>query len=147
MRAALANRDSTVFEAALMITASILFVGFFLGMKHATEADHLAAVATLATRQATLLQTIRQGVAWGVGHSVVLLTIGTIVLMLGAAVPERMAQALEFCVGIMLVLLGADVLRRLIRERMHIHVHSHPGGVTHFHFHAHAGEPDRHLSP
>src|SRR5262245_7240747 len=129
-----------------MIIASILFVGFLLGMKHATEADHLAAVATLATHQATLRQTIRQGVAWGVGHSVVLLAVGAIVLVLGAAVPERMAQVLDFCVGIMLVVLGGDVLRRLSRQRIHVHVHRHPGGVTHLHFHSHADEPDQHLS-
>jgi len=127
-----------------MIVPSILFVGFLLGMKHATEADHLAAVATLATRQSSLLQTIRQGVAWGVGHTIVLLTVGAMVLILGKAVPERLAQALEFCVGVMLVVLGTDVLRRLIRERMHVHVHRHPGGVTHLHVHSHANEADRH---
>lgn len=115
-------------------------------MKHATEADHLAAVATLATRQSTLLQTVRQGVAWGVGHTTVLLVVGAIILMLGKAVPERMAQALEFCVGVMLVVLGVDVLRRLIRQRMHVHVHSHGVGVTHLHLHGHAGESDHRLS-
>ena len=127
-----------------MIVPSMLFVGFLLGMKHATEADHLAALATLATRQSSLLQTVRQGVAWGVGHTIVLLTVGAIVLILGTAVPERLAQALEFCVGVMLVALGTDVLRRLLRERMHVHVHRHPGGVTHLHLHSHANEAGRH---
>ena len=56
-----------------MSTLSILLVGFIPGMKHATEADHLAAVATLATRQSTMLQIVRQGVAWGIGHTFVLL--------------------------------------------------------------------------
>jgi cytochrome c biogenesis protein CcdA len=126
---------------------SILLVGFLLGMKHATEADHLAAVATLATRQTTLLQTVRQGIAWGVGHTIVLLLVGAVVLMLGKAVPERLAQVLEFCVGVMLVLLGTDVLRRLIRQRMHVHLHSHGMGVRHLHLHGHAGEADHRLSP
>lgn len=130
-----------------MSTLSILLVGFLLGMKHATEADHLAAVATLATRQSTLPQTVRQGVAWGIGHTLVLLAVGTVVLSLGRAVPERMAQALEFGVGVMLVVLGFDVLWRLIRQRIHVHVHRHNSGVTHMHAHAHLGEADHRLSP
>lgn len=130
-----------------MSTLSILLVGFLLGMKHATEADHLAAVATLATRQSTLPQTVRQGVAWGIGHTLVLLAVGTVVLSLGRAVPERMAQALEFGVGVMLVVLGFDVLWRLIRQRIHVHIHRHNSGVTHMHAHAHLGEADHRLSP
>ena len=130
-----------------MSTLSILLVGFLLGMKHATEADHLAAVATLATRQSTLPQTVRQGVAWGIGHTFVLLAVGTVVLSLGRAVPERMAEALEFCVGVMLVVLGLDVLWRLIRQRIHVHVHRHGSGVRHIHAHAHGGEADHGLSP
>jgi High-affinity nickel-transport protein len=119
---------------------SILLVGFLLGIKHATEADHLAAVATLATRQSSLAQTVRQGVAWGSGHTLVLLLFGGIVLALGKAVPERTAQALEFAVGAMLVVLGADVLRRIRRRRLHLHVHSHGDGVQHVHVHGHGGE-------
>lgn len=130
-----------------MTVLSILFVGFLLGMKHATEADHLAAVATLATRQCTLLQTVRQGVAWGIGHTLVLLLVGGIVLMLGKAVPDRMAQALEFCVGMMLVVLGLDVFRRLRKQRLHAHAHRHGTGIAHFHLHGHAAEPDHRLSP
>jgi hypothetical protein len=95
---------------------SVLFVGLLLGMKHATEADHLAAVATLATRQTTLVQTLRQGVAWGIGHTLVLLMVGGFVLWLGKTVPARMSETLEFAVGVMLLGLGADVLRRVRRQ-------------------------------
>jgi High-affinity nickel-transport protein len=123
-----------------MTLLSILIVGFLLGMKHATEADHLAAVATLATRQTTLLHTVRQGVAWGIGHTLILLLLGGVVLLLGAAVPERLSQALEFGVGLMLVALGIDVLRRVRRLRIHVHAHSHGGGVVHLHAHSHADE-------
>ncbi len=107
-----------------MTVFSILLVGLLLGMKHATEADHLAAVATLATRQASLVQTLRQGVAWGVGHTLSLMLFGGAVFMLGQAISPSLGQALETAVGIMLIALGADVLRRLIVERIHFRVHS-----------------------
>lgn len=104
-----------------MTALSILFVGLLLGMKHATEADHLAAVATLATRQSSLAQTLRQGVAWGVGHTLTLMLFGAAVLLLGQVISPDLEQALETAVGIMLVLLGADVLRRLVRAHRHAH--------------------------
>jgi hypothetical protein len=101
-----------------MTVFSILLVGLLLGMKHATEADHLAAVATLATRQASLAQTLRQGVAWGVGHTLSLMLFGGAVFLLGQAISPNLEQALETAVGIMLIGLGADVLRRLVVERI-----------------------------
>jgi cytochrome c biogenesis protein CcdA len=104
-----------------MTPFSILVVGLLLGMKHATEADHLAAVATLATRQNSLRQTLRQGVAWGVGHTLTLMLFGGAVLWLGRVIPPGLGQALEMAVGAMLVALGADVLRRLVRDRVHFH--------------------------
>ena len=106
-----------------MTVFSILLVGLLLGMKHATEADHVAAVATLATRQASLVQTLQQGVAWGVGHTLSLMLFGGVVFVLGHAISPRLEQALETAVGIMLVILGADVLRRLIVKRVASHVH------------------------
>lgn len=122
-----------------MTGLSVLVVGFLLGVQHATEADHLAAVATLVTRQRSVAKTMRQGVAWGVGHMLSLSLFAGAVLMLGRSIPPRMAQGLELAVGIMLVLLGLDVLRRLARQRIHFHVHSHEGGVHHFHAHSHIG--------
>ena len=108
-----------------MTVFSILLVGLLLGMKHATEADHLAAVATLATRQASLVQTLRQGVAWGVGHTLSLLLFGGAVFVLGQAISPGLERALETAVGIMLIVLGADVLRRLVVERVPAHRHRH----------------------
>lgn len=130
-----------------MNIVSILIIGFLIGMKHATEADHLAAVATLATRQSSLSSTVRQGVAWGIGHTLTLMLFGGIVLALGRAIPRYLEQSLELAVGIMLIALGADVLRRLARQRIHFHVHSHAGGVTHVHAHGHAGEGAHRDSP
>ena len=136
-----------------MTALSILLVGLLLGMQHATEADHLAAVATLATRQTTLAQALRQGVAWGIGHTLTLMAFGGAVFVLGQAISPSLEQALETAVGIMLIVLGADVLRRLIRERIHFHVHQHhPRGpqdaaTEHVHAHSHAGEGRHELSP
>jgi hypothetical protein len=124
-----------------MTTWSILFIGFLLGMRHATEADHLAAVASLATRQQSLGHTVRLGVAWGLGHTITLLLLGGAVLAMGSALPEWFQQVLELAVGLMLVLLGADVLRRLLRQKIHVHAHAHEGGVRHLHAHAHEAGP------
>ena len=123
-----------------MTALSILLVGVLLGVQHATEADHLAAVATLATRPGSLGQALRQGVAWGVGHTLTLLGFGGAVLLLGQAISPDLEHALESGVGVMLVGLGADVLRRLARDRIHFHVHRHGADTVHVHAHSHRGE-------
>ena len=132
-----------------MSIASVLLLGLLLGMRHALDADHLAAVATLVTRSRSVGETCLQGVAWGAGHTLTLLLFGGAVVVLGLVLPERAAAGLELAVGIMLVMLGADVLYRLRRERVHFHVHRHADGEQHFHAHAHQAEsqvhdPDRH---
>lgn len=127
-----------------MTLASILAIGFLFGLRHATDADHLAAVATLATRTRSVSQTVAQGVAWGAGHTLTLMVFGGAVLVLGAVVPEHAARGLEFAVGVMLVVLGVDVLYRLRRERIHFHGHQHADGVAHFHAHSHLGEGGEH---
>lgn len=119
---------------------SLLSLGFLLGMRHAMETDHLAAVASLATRSHSMGETIRQGAVWGMGHTLTLFVFGSLVLLLDGIMPETLAQALELAVGLMLVGLGVDVLRRLLRERIHFHVHRHANGTLHFHAHSHAGE-------
>lgn len=116
----------------------ILVTGFFLGMQHATEADHLAAVATLASGRHSLAQTMRQGIAWGVGHTLTLMLLGGMVLALGNSIPAGMAQALELAVALMLIALGLDVLRRLARQKVHSHVHHHAPETRHVHAHSHA---------
>jgi len=132
---------------------SILVVGLLLGMQHATEADHLAAMATLVARPGSLGQTLRQGVAWGVGHTLTLMAFGGAVLLLGQTISPGLEHALETAVGAMLVVLGADVLRRARRERIHFHVHRHGPGRVHVHAHSHRGEgahaasPHRHPHP
>jgi sulfite exporter TauE/SafE len=119
---------------------TVLALGLLLGLKHATEADHLAAVATLVTRQRSLGHAVRQGVAWGIGHTLTLSVFGGLVLAAGSRISGPFAHWLEVAVGLMLIALGADVMRRLVRERMHFHAHSHDDGIRHIHLHSHAGE-------
>ncbi len=121
-----------------MIT--LLILGFLIGMRHALEADHVAAVASLATRSQTIGETVRQGVAWGAGHTLTLFLFGSMVLMLDLTMPEIFVNYLEFGVGLMLIGLGADVLWRMARKRIHFHSHCHADGTVHFHAHAHIGK-------
>ncbi|MDF1642653.1 MAG: hypothetical protein P1U80_00540 [Pseudomonadales bacterium] len=118
---------------------SLLFIGLLIGMRHALEADHMAAVASLASGTQSLGETVKHGLAWGLGHTLTLFLFGSVVLWLDIVMPEQLAEGLEFAVGIMLVVLGADVLRRVYRDRVHFHTHSH-GKQVHFHAHAH---PDK----
>ena len=124
------------------MTLTLLLLGFVIGMRHAVETDHVAAVASLATRSGSLRDTVRQGAAWGLGHTLTLFLFGSVVLVLDLIMPERMAQALEFTVGLMLIGLGIDVLRRLAQEKIHFHLHHHDDGEVHFHAHSHVGEND-----
>lgn len=127
---------------------SLLLLGFLIGMRHALEADHVAAVATLTTRTATVKQAVKLGSIWGIGHTLTLFLFGSIVLLTDLFIPETMAKWLELGVGIMLVLLGIDVLRRLLKERIHYHAHQHKDEQNkeahakesqhHFHAHSHA---------
>jgi hypothetical protein len=123
-----------------MTVGSILALGFLLGLRHAADADHLAAVATIATRSRSLAHSVLQGVAWGTGHTLTLLLVAGPMLLFGAIVPAGAARMLELAVGVMLVLLGADALHRLRRERVHFHAHRHHDGVEHIHAHSHGGE-------
>ena len=118
----------------------ILLMGFLLGMRHAMESDHVAAVASLVTKSPSMRESLRLGSLWGLGHTVTLFIFGSAVMLLDHVIPERMAMMLEFAVGIMLVVLGIDVVRRFMRERVHVHAHRHADGTLHFHAHAHADD-------
>ncbi len=112
-------------------------LAFALGLRHALEADHAAAVASLATQHRSVFQTMKQGIVWGLGHTVTLFLFGSIVLILGVVIPERFAEALECAVGFMLIGLGVDVFRRMRNERIHFHLHQHANTAPHFHAHVH----------
>ncbi len=120
--------------------SGILFLGFLIGMRHALEADHVAAVAVLATRAKTVRQALPLGVMWGLGHTLTLLAFGAVIVGLNAHIPQDFARMLEAVVGVMLVALGLDVIYRLVKKRIHFHIHGHEGGKRHIHAHSHEGE-------
>jgi len=125
-------------EAAVF---SVLAFGFVLGLQHATEADHLAAVSTIVSEKKNLLTASFVGGLWGIGHTISLFVVGVLVIFLKLELSETTQARLEACVGLMLVLLGLNVLRKLIRgEKIHMHVHEHDGH-RHTHVHTHEGEP------
>ena len=114
-----------------------LGLGFLLGLKHATDADHVVAVSTIASEARNAWRGIWVGASWGLGHSMPLLVLGTVVLMFKEVVLgryETVAPVFEFGVGIMLVFLGAQVFWNLRRGRLHLHEHAHDKG-PHVHIH------------
>ncbi|OQW59216.1 MAG: urease accessory protein [Proteobacteria bacterium SG_bin9] len=121
----------------------ILGLGFLVGMQHALEADHIAAVSSIAARRRHIGNIVKHGLTWGLGHTLTLFIFAGIAILLGRAIPESVATPMEAAVGVMLVGLGAHVLWRLWRDRVHFHAHSH-GGVTHLHAHSHTGSEASH---
>ena len=117
-----------------------IIFGFLLGLQHALEADHIAAVATIATGQKGFGRILRHGAAWGLGHAAMLGAFGGAVYALKLTLNERLAAGLEFGVGVMLVLLGARALYSIIKARIHFHAHRHGTGEVHIHAHSHAGD-------
>jgi high-affinity nickel-transport protein len=120
--------------------ASLLLLGFFLGMRHATDADHVVAIATIVARQRTLRGSALIGAAWGVGHTITIMAVGGAIILFGVVIPPRLGLSMEFAVGVMLVLLGVLTLTGAGRfggaAIGHRHAHSH-GEYVHSHPHAH----------
>jgi hypothetical protein len=122
----------------------ILGLGFLLGMQHALEADHIAAVSSIAARRSNVADIVKHGLTWGLGHTLTLFVFAGAAILLGRAIPDSVAQPLETAVGVMLIGLGTHVLWRLRRDRVHFHQHGHGDGTVHFHAHSHAGETAPH---
>jgi high-affinity nickel permease len=120
---------------------TIMGLGFVLGLRHALDADHIAAVSTVLAERPSLRASGVVGLFWGLGHTLMLLLVGICVLALRVTIPESLAAAFEFCVGLMLVVLGLSLARRLYREEWHVHPHEH-GGRRHLHLHRHALQED-----
>src|SRR6201985_2519901 len=118
---------------------AILTLGFLLGMQPALEADHIAAVSSIASRRSEVADIVKHGLTWGLGHTLTLFAFAGAAISLGHAIPERFAAPLETAVGIMLVGLGVHLLWRLWRDRVHFHRHRHDDGTVHVHAHGHAG--------
>jgi len=111
----------------------LLMMGLLIGMRHALEADHIAAVASLCSSGESPSYAIRQGIAWGIGHTLMLLLFGAAVMLMGLVLSSQLAAGLEALVGCMLVLLGVDLLRRLYRKRNGNHGGERPACHQHQH--------------
>jgi high-affinity nickel-transport protein len=90
---------------------ALLGLGFLLGLRHATDADHVVAVTTIVCRTPRARAAMAVGALWGVGHTATLLAVGGAIVVFGAVVPPRVGVALEMAVAVMLILLGARNLR------------------------------------
>lgn len=128
------------------LTAALI-LGLLLGLKHATDADHVVAVSTIVSEYRNAWRGLWIGASWGLGHTLPLLLVGITILLLRIPFPEQYALWLEFGVGIMLVLLGLQVFWNIRRRQIHIHGHTHQEN-PHLHLHSHelAPQPDSHHS-
>jgi high-affinity nickel-transport protein len=125
---------------------SIIALGFFLGMRHATDADHVIAVTTIVSRQRSIRQAAVIGALWGLGHTITILVVGSAIILFGLVIPPRVGLTMELSVGLMLILLGAlnlsGILRRItetatpLQSSQHAHSHGH-GDYIHSHRHGH----------
>src|SRR5690349_6347938 len=120
---------------------SLLGVGFLLGLRHALDSDHLAAVSTVLAERPSLLASGAVGLWWGIGHTLTLLLVGTVVLAWGIRIPEEFELLAESGVAILLIVLGGTLALKLYRERWHVHRHHHDG-EPHIHFHSHHRQED-----
>jgi ABC-type nickel/cobalt efflux system permease component RcnA len=119
--------------------------GFVLGMRHATDADHVIAVTTILARSKRFVHSTLIGGLWGLGHSVTVLLVGSLIIIFNVAIPPPLGLAMEFAVAIMLIVLGIlnlTGLQRRITERLTPPAPLH--GHEHAHLHAHTGEDEVH---
>ncbi|HZR31107.1 MAG TPA: high-affinity nickel-transport family protein [Terriglobales bacterium] len=137
---------------------SIIALGFFLGMRHATDPDHVIAVTTIVSRQRSLASSAMVGVYWGIGHTLTIFAVGSAIILFGLVIPARVGLSMELSVGLMLILLGLMNVASFIRsipsepahangdsgaELAHSHHHAH-GDYIHNHRHEHGPEAHPH---
>ena len=133
---------------------AVIVLGFFLGMRHATDPDHVIAVTTILSRQRSITGAAVIGALWGVGHTLTILVVGAGIVLLGWVIPPRVGLSLELSVGVMLVLLGvmnlSGVLQRVTEavtppgpEPGQVHAHAHAHG-DYIHTHVHGHQPEAH---
>src|SRR5437867_11755151 len=92
-----------------MITLlSLISLGFFLGMRHATDPDHVIAVSTIVTRQPTLRAALLIGILWGIGHTLTIVVVGAAIILFSIVIPPRLGLTMEMAVALMLVVLGLE---------------------------------------
>jgi high-affinity nickel-transport protein len=144
-------------------------LGFVLGMRHATDPDHVIAVSTIVSRQRSIRQAGAIGALWGVGHTITIFCVGAAIILFNIVIPPRIGLIMEMAVGLMLILLGilnlTGVTRRITHRYtpqddhteenhaqhsddsvVHSHLHQHHG-IVHEHLHGHSPEVHMHLEP
>lgn len=116
----------------------VMLVGILLGLRHAADPDHLAAMTTLiaGTRERATRTAARMGLAWGLGHGTTILVFGLPIVLFGRYLPERAQQVAESIVAGVIVYLAVRLLLRWRRGLLHVHVHDHEG-IEHAHLHGH----------
>ena len=119
----------------------VVVVAVLLGLRHASDPDHLAAVTTLLAsgKERAARRAGELGLAWGLGHALTLIAFGLPVVLLNRYLPERIQQAAETAVAVVIVYLGVRLLVRWRQGMFHVHPHEHRGG-RHSHVHAHREE-------
>jgi ABC-type nickel/cobalt efflux system permease component RcnA len=126
----------------------VVVLGFVLGMLHATDADHVVAVSTIVSRQRSVGGAARIGLLWGVGHTLTVFAVGSAIILFNLVIPPRLELAMEFCVAVMLILLGLvtlswvgrhvrGTLTPALAEGLSEHAHAGPVAEDHRHLHAH----------
>ncbi len=136
---------------------SILAVGFFLGMRHATDPDHVIAVTTIVSNQRNRARAALIGAFWGVGHTLTIFAVGAGIILFNLVIPVRVGLSMEFSVAVMLIILGlinvagfmnslpdGSIVSGDSEKIIHSHSHSH-GDYIHNHSHAH--QPEAHSHP
>lgn len=132
--------ESLLAPSAEQSGIAVLLIGFVFGLYHAVEADHLAAVSAIVSEHKNVLTASIIGGFWGFGHTLSLLIVGALVVFSKLQISERTEAMLEGIVGIMLVLLGVNAIRKIFTaEKIHAHTHEHDGH-EHSHLHLHHDE-------
>ena len=120
----------------------VLLVSLLLGLRHASDPDHLAAVTTLIASegQHRIREATSMGLLWGLGHGTTLVVVGLPLVLLGQYLPEKVGQAAEVAIGVIIVVLALRLLVRWHQGLFHAHAHTHEDGSSHRHLHSHASE-------
>ncbi len=118
---------------------TILFFGFLLGLKHATDADHVVAVTTIVSKQKKLRHAAMIGISWGIGHTFMIIVVGIMIILFHVAIPEKTQLLFEFIVAAALVVLGTlnltGMTQLLLKRFSGAHTHPHDGDHSHMHVH------------
>ena len=94
---------------------TVILLGLFLGMRHSTDPDHIVAVSTIVSRQGSIRSSATIGLLWGLGHTLTIFLVGSAIIIFGVVIPPRLGLSMEFCVALMLILLGVLNLTGVMR--------------------------------